>query len=161
MSKSETLAEMVKNARKEKGISARELAKLCDISHTEINNIESGIRIKPALLTLKGFEKYLDLDFQTVARLVGYSKETIEYADKNIIVSYEKFDEKVNYYKEEKKRLLYEIDKRRHLGLDIKDNFDKIYKYLNSQDDINKDILMYADNINTYLNVLIQTYDER
>ena len=54
-----TLSEMIKRARKEKGLSARKLAKLCDVSHTEINNIESGTRDKPALLILKGLEKYL------------------------------------------------------------------------------------------------------
>ena len=35
-----SIAELVKNARKEKKLSARQLAKLCDVSHTEINNIE-------------------------------------------------------------------------------------------------------------------------
>ena len=59
-----SIAELVKNARKEKKLSARQLAKLCDVSHTEINNIEKGVREKPALLTLKAFEKYLDLDFK-------------------------------------------------------------------------------------------------
>lgn len=31
---------------------------MCDISHIEIYKIETGEREKPALLTLKGFEKY-------------------------------------------------------------------------------------------------------
>ena len=43
------IGELIKNAREEKGYSARELAKLCDISHTEISNIESGKRVKPAI----------------------------------------------------------------------------------------------------------------
>ena len=38
----ETLAELVRNTRKEKGLSARKLANLLNLSHTEINNIESG-----------------------------------------------------------------------------------------------------------------------
>ena len=50
------IGKLIKNAREEKGYSARELAKLCDISHTEISNIESGKRVKPAILTLKAFE---------------------------------------------------------------------------------------------------------
>ena len=56
---SETLSELVKKARKDRKLSARKLAELCEVSHTEINNIEKGIRIRPAVLTLKGFEKYL------------------------------------------------------------------------------------------------------
>ena len=37
------IAMLVKEARLKKGLSARKLAELCDISHTEINNIERGI----------------------------------------------------------------------------------------------------------------------
>lgn len=57
------LASLVKEARINKNMSARELAKLSAISHTEFNNIENGKRVKPALL-LKGFEKYLDLNLE-------------------------------------------------------------------------------------------------
>lgn len=34
------LGDLIKKARKDKHLSARKLAELCDISHTEINNIE-------------------------------------------------------------------------------------------------------------------------
>ena len=115
MSKNTDLSTMIKEARKKKGISARELAKLCDVSHTEINNIENGVRMKPALLTLKGFEKYLDLDFKTIAKLVGYSDETIKYGEENIIVSYEMFDKVIDDYREERKRMLYIIEQKRSL----------------------------------------------
>ena len=84
MSTNTTLGALVMEARKKKNISARELAKLIDISHTEINNIEKGIRVKPSLLILKGFEKYLDLNFKEIAEMVGYSKESIEYADEEL-----------------------------------------------------------------------------
>ena len=76
MSNIKDISKLVKEARISKGYSARELAKLCDISHTEINNIEKGERVRPAILTLKAFEKYLDLDFKELATLVGYSKDT-------------------------------------------------------------------------------------
>ena len=61
LKKEETIAELVKVARKEKKISARKLASLVGVSRTEINNIESGFRVKPSILVLKGFEKYLDI----------------------------------------------------------------------------------------------------
>ena len=82
----DNIGNLIKNARIEKGYSARELAKLCDISHTEISNIEKGLRVRPAVLTLKAFEKYLGLDFKLLAKAVGYSDETIEYGDNDIIV---------------------------------------------------------------------------
>ena len=94
----DNIGELIKNAREEKGYSARELAKLCDISHTEISNIEKGQRVKPAILTLKAFEKYLDLDFKELASMVGYSPDTIEYGDNNIIVSYDRYDKKIKEF---------------------------------------------------------------
>ena len=39
LKKEETIAELVKVSRKEKNISARKLASLVGVSHTEINNI--------------------------------------------------------------------------------------------------------------------------
>jgi len=54
----ETLGELIKSARKEKGLSARKLANLLNLSHTEINNIESGFRAKPSIIVLKGIEQY-------------------------------------------------------------------------------------------------------
>ena len=114
------IGKLVKEARKKKGNSAREIAKLCDISHTEINNIEKGQRVKPAVLTLKAFEKYLDLDYKELATLVGYSEETVRYGDEDIVVSFERYDKKLQEFNQIKKILLHEIDKKRHLGMDIK-----------------------------------------
>ena len=88
MKKNETaLGDIVKKARKEKKLSARKLAELCEVSHTEINNIEKGIRVRPALLTLKNFEKYLGLDYIKLCKLVGYSEDIIKYGDENIVIS--------------------------------------------------------------------------
>ena len=97
----ETLAELVRNARKEKGLSARKLANLLNLSHTEINNIESGYRVKPSIIVLKGLEQYLGIPFSKSAKLVGYSKETIKYGEDEIIVSYEMYDKKIKEFKEE------------------------------------------------------------
>ena len=42
MKKENNIANLVKVARKKKGYSARKLAELCNISHTEISNIEKN-----------------------------------------------------------------------------------------------------------------------
>ena len=84
----ETLAELVRNARKEKGLSARKLANLLNLSHTEINNIESGYRVKPSIIVLKGLEQYLGIPFSKSAKLVGYSKETIKQIEDIIYPMY-------------------------------------------------------------------------
>lgn len=89
-------AKSVKKTRVDKGLLARQLAKLCDLSHTEIINIEKGARVKSALFVLKRFEKYLDLDFKTIAKMVGYSDGVIDYAEDEIIISYEKYNKKLD-----------------------------------------------------------------
>lgn len=160
MSEIKDISKLVKEARIKKGYSARELAKLCDISHTEINNIERGYRVRPAVLTLKAFEKYLDLDYKVTARLVGYSEETIEYGDENIIVSYERYDKKVSEFEQIKKRLIYQIHKRRHLGIDIKEYYDLIYNYLKTIDEVPDDIMRKANSINLFLSDLTEEFDE-
>ncbi len=141
MSKSvETLGELVKKARKEKKLSARKLAELCEVSHTEINNIEKGIRVRPAVLTLKGFEKYLGLDYAKLCRLVGYSEDTIKYGDENIIVSYEKYDKILQDYRREIEHVAFICENKRRLGWEIKEGFDEINKYLESLGDIPNDV---------------------
>lgn len=135
------IGQLVKEARKKKGISARKLADLCDISHTEINNIEQGIRMKPALLTLKGLEKYLGLPFEQTAKMVGYSDDTIKYGEDNIIVSYEKYDKMIEQYKIEYDHMLYIIQQKIHLGKDMEEYFKSIHDYLKQQDNVSKKIL--------------------
>lgn len=144
---SKNFAKLVKEARVDKGLSARQLAKLCDVSHTEINNIEKGTRVKPALLVLKGFEKYLDLDFKTIAKMVGYSDEAIDYAEDEIIISFEKYNKKLDEFSNIKKELLFEIDKRRHLGLDLKENFDVVKDFIKDLPDVDPDIMKKIDNM--------------
>lgn len=70
------LGELIKNQKRK--ISTRKLAELYEVSHKEINNIEKSVRMRPSILTLKGFEKYLGLDYLELCRLVGYSEYTIK-----------------------------------------------------------------------------------
>lgn len=160
MKKEKSIAILVKEARKNKGYSARELAKLCDVSHTEINNIEKGIRVKPGILTLKAFEKYLDLDYKELAKLVGYTEETIQYGDENIIVSFERYDKKIKEFEQREKRLLHEIEKRRHLAIDTKEYYDLIYDYLKSLKDVDEKLLVKAESINKFLDEISQEIDQ-
>ena len=91
---------LVKNARQKQNISARELARLCSVSHTEINNIESGKRIRPSIFILKSFEKYLGLKFKELAREVGYSEKTISDSEK----LFELYQFKKQFYRINKRR---------------------------------------------------------
>ena len=157
---SKNFAKLVKEARVDKGLSARQLAKLCDVSHTEINNIEKGTRVKPALLVLKGFEKYLDLDFKTIAKMVGYSDEAIDYAEDEIIISFEKYNKKLDEFSNIKKELLFEIDKRRHLGLDLKENFVVVKDFIKDLPDVDPDIMKKIDNMDKLFIDLNEEFSE-
>lgn len=158
MSKTDNLAKLVKDAREKNNLTQRQLADMCDISHTEIYNIEKGERVKPALLTLKGFEKYLGLEFKKTAKLAGYSDQTINFGEQNIIVSYEMYDKLVEKYKQEQDRMLYIIDQKRHFAMDVKEYFNNIHKYLLKQDDVDKDILKDAEVIERLLNETVKEY---
>lgn len=145
------LGELVRKARKDRKLSARKLAELCEVSHTEINNIEKGIRMRPAVLTLKGFEKYLGLDYTQLCRIVGYSEDTIKYGDENIIVSYEKYDQIIQDYRREIDHVAYLVEAKRRLGMDIKENFDEIDKYIellkDVPDNVKKNIRIIYDDL--------------
>ena len=154
-----TLGELIKSARKEKGLSARKLANLLDISHTEINNMESGIRIKPSIIILKGLEQYLGIPFKESAKLAGYSKETIEYGEEEIIVRYEMYDKKIKDMKEEVKYAEFVIDQKRHLAMDIEDYFKDIHDYLKKQDNIDKELLKKADSIDKFISEIEKKYE--
>lgn len=154
-----TLGELIKSARKEKGLSARKLANLLNISHTEINNMESGIRMKPSIIILKGLEQYLDIPFKESAKLAGYSKETIEYGEEEIIVSYEMYDKKIKDMKEEVKYAEFVIDQKRHLAMDIEDYFKDIHDYLKKQNNIDKELLKKADSIDKFLSEIEKKYE--
>lgn len=158
-SKELTLSEMIKKARKEKGLSARKLAKLCDVSHTEINNIESGMRDKPALLILKGLEKYLDLDFATMARMVGYSEDTIKYGDENVIVSYEKYDRLIQDYRREIEHVAFTVEQKRRNAREAKEYLDDISKYLETLENVPEDVKRKLKNIYTLLGYIDTKYD--
>ena len=154
----ETLADLIKNARQEKELSARKLASLLKISHTELNNIESGFRVKPSIIILKGIEQYLGIPFSKTAELAGYSKETIKYGEDEIIVSYEMYDKKIKKIEEELKYVEFIVDQKRHIAMDVKECFEIIHNYLKNQKNTSKDILDKADLIEKYLSEIEKKY---
>lgn len=155
----ETLAELIRNTRKEKGLSARKLANLLNLSHTEINNIEKGYRAKPSIIVLKGLEQYLGIPFSKSAKIVGYSKETIKYGEEEVIVSYEMYDKKIQEFKREVKYAKYIVDQKRHLAMDIRDYYKDILDYLKKQKNIDKSLLKRANYIDELLSEIEKKYE--
>ena len=155
----ETFAELMKKARKERGLSARKLANLLNLSHTEINNIEKGFRVRPSILVLKGIEQYLGIPFTKSAKLVGYSDETIKYGEDEIIVSYEMYDKKIKQIKKEMEYAEFLIEQKRHIAMDIEEYFKVIHDYLKKQKKIDESILKKADSIELFLSQIERKYE--
>lgn len=73
------LGNLIEERRKKMGLSIRELAKIIDISHTELLNIEKGKRLKINFIILIKLCNVLDLNFTKCLMLSGYFEEKNKY----------------------------------------------------------------------------------
>ena len=108
---------------------------------------------------LKGLEKYLDLDFATMARMAGYSEDTIKYGDDNLTVSYEKYDKLIQDYRREIEHAAFTVEQKRRNAKDAKEYLDDISKYLETLDNVPEDIKKKLKNIYTLLDYIDTKYD--
>ena len=69
------LGEILKERRKEKGLSKNKLAQYVGISQPEVTRIENGIRTIPNIVTLIYFCEVLDLDFIELLKVTGFVDE--------------------------------------------------------------------------------------
>lgn len=74
-----TLADIVKTSRLERNLTKRELARLLGVSHTTIIDIENEAIKETSIPILIKLSKYLDIDFEVLLRLSGYSNEIINF----------------------------------------------------------------------------------
>src|SRR5690554_5655443 len=71
--------EYLKDLRRAKGLTQKQLAQLAGFSNTEISRIESGDRQKPSPAILKGVAPHLDISCEELFKKAGYLEEVIEY----------------------------------------------------------------------------------
>ena len=71
------LGNLVKNARISKGLKEFELAKIIDTTTAKISRIETGVTKKPSVNTLLQLSLVLELNFENVLKLAGYTQERI------------------------------------------------------------------------------------
>lgn len=71
MSDKETLGQVILCARKEKGLTQRQLAKIVGVANSTINRIEMDDPIKPVPATLRGIADALNLDYNYLLALNG------------------------------------------------------------------------------------------
>lgn len=75
-----SLATLVKEARLNKKISQRELTRRTGVDNNTISKIEKGERKKPNILILKKLAIELELDFEKMMELSGYTTDEISIA---------------------------------------------------------------------------------
>ena len=75
-----SLATLVKEARLNKKISQRELTRRTGVDNNTISKIEKGERKKPNILILKKLSLELELDFEKLMKLSGYTTDEIAIA---------------------------------------------------------------------------------
>lgn len=99
----DSLGKKIELLRKEKGYSLREFGKLCNLSHSYINDIEKG-RTNPSLETLKILAENLNT---SISYLIG--EQTKEKADSFIKTQEEKKILEILNGHEEIKKLVSEL----------------------------------------------------
>jgi transcriptional regulator with XRE-family HTH domain len=86
------LAEIIKEKRKEKGISTRDLGEKVGVSHTEISRIENGMRPHFSFVVLAKICKELDIDMMNLLDDTGVWK--VDF-DKLFYVMFKQDEEKI------------------------------------------------------------------
>lgn len=141
------LGNYISVARKNLGISQRELARRSNMDCAEVSRIESGKRIKPNVLYLKGIAETLDLSLIKLMELAGYSEVEIHWG-KNLNDTHSTIDlqEKIEIYEKFYFDVLDDIENRRKnaficKGL-IADLIDKIQLAKLENKEISNDIIL-------------------
>lgn len=75
------IGEYIKNCRKEKDMTQRDLAAATNISNAEISRIESGTRISPSPEALKSIAAALHVPVETLFEKAGYIDKKEEPTD--------------------------------------------------------------------------------
>ena len=71
--------EYLKEARKQKGFTQKELGDLAGLSSGEISKMESGDRKKPSPDLLKAMAPHLDISYEVLMKEAGYLEEMINH----------------------------------------------------------------------------------
>ena len=76
------LADVIKEARENKNISQRELARQINVDNSAIAKIEKGLILKPTEFVSMKIAKSLDLDILNLLKLAGYDEKDINIFNK-------------------------------------------------------------------------------
>lgn len=83
------LSNFIKNKRNEKGLSLREFAKMCELSHSYIEKLENGFDkrtgkpVIPTIDTLQKISKALNLELSNLLSITGYIEDNNKIQEQN------------------------------------------------------------------------------
>ena len=115
------LGKVISEARQKLGISQRELARQSNMDCAEVSRIESGKRLKPNVLYLKGIAETLNLSMVDLMKLAGYDDIDINWGkdltNKRSIADYQNQIKSFNQFYFD---ILEELENRRKIDFAIK-----------------------------------------
>lgn len=125
------LGKVITEAREKLGISQRELSRRANMDCAEVSRIESGKRMKPNVLYLKGIAETLNLSMVDLMKLAGYNDIDInwgqDFTDRRSTADYQR---QIKSYEQFYFDSLQEIEDRRKVDFSVKggiaDLIDKI-----------------------------------
>lgn len=108
------LGRTISEAREKLGISQRELARKSNMDCAEVSRIESGKRLKPNILYLKGIAETLNLSLVKLMQLAGYNDIDINWGtDLSDKRSTKDYQEQIKSYEKFYFDVLEDIEERR------------------------------------------------
>lgn len=108
------LGRTISEAREKLGISQRELARKSNMDCAEVSRIESGKRLKPNILYLKGIAETLNLSLVKLMQLAGYNDIDINWGiDLSNKRSTKDYQEQIKSYEKFYFDVLEDIEERR------------------------------------------------
>ena len=125
------LGKVITEAREKLGISQRELSRRANMDCAEVSRIESGKRLKPNVLYLKGIAETLNLSMVDLMKLAGYNDIDInwgqDFTNRRSTADYQR---QIKSYEQFYFDSLQEIEDRRKVDFSVKggiaDLIDKI-----------------------------------
>ena len=106
------LGKTIKNARENKGISIRELARTINVDNSGLAKIENGKVKKPGFLILRRISNALDLNELGLMKIAGYTKAELDSLLHSKVSIYKGIEDspKVNRFKSLTENGNYDID---------------------------------------------------
>ncbi len=115
------LGKTITDAREKVGISQRELARRANMDCAEVSRIESGKRLKPNVLYLKGIAESLNLSMVDLMKLAGYNDIEINWGqDFTERRSTKDYQNQIQEFRDFYFDVLSYIDDRRKIDFSIK-----------------------------------------